>query len=159
MKMSESTLVRMKKTMEEKGASFEVLEHDPVFTSAQAARSRKGALHSGVKALVLKNENGVFVVALVAADKKVDLKKLAKTVGFKELNLAPKEEVLKATDCEVGSVPPFGFPKPLATYVDQSVFDNEVNEFNAGLHTVSIRLPAKELRKVLVQKLLDFSMA
>jgi len=102
-----------------------------------------------VKALVLKTEEGAFVMGLIAADRRIDLKKLAKIVGTKKLRLASPQEVVKITGCEVGSIHPFGNLHRLPIYLDSSILENNTVNFNAGLHTVSIQMEAKDLIKAI----------
>jgi len=147
----------LKEFLVRSGIRFDVSEHVPVYTSEEAARVRGVELKTGVKALVLKTELGSFVVGLVAADKKIDLKKLARVVGAKRLQLASAQEVLKLTGCEVGSVHPFGNLFDLPTYMDRSVLENDLVNFNAGLHTVSIQMRAKDLFKAIGPVVGDFS--
>lgn len=147
---------RILQKFREMNIPIEHLVHEPVYTSEQARHVRGGELHNGVKSLVCETERGI-IVALVAADLKLDLEKLAKLILFKKIKLASKEKVLRATGCEVGSVPPFGFSPPLPTYVDESVFDHEWAEFNIGLVTESVKVRTADLRKILPQKLLTFS--
>ncbi|MBM3281878.1 MAG: hypothetical protein FJY86_00870 [Candidatus Diapherotrites archaeon] len=135
---------------------FEHLRHEPVYTSEQAMRARKGELHNGVKAMVCKTERGT-ILALLAADLQLDMEKLAKLILFKKLSLGSKERVLTATNCEPGSVPPFGFSQPLPTYIDESVFDHEWAEFNIGLVTESVKVKTVDLRRILAQRLLSFA--
>jgi len=139
------------------GIRFEVSEHEAVYTSEEAARVRGVELKTGVKALVLKSERAGFVVGLVAADRKVDLKKLARIVGVKKLQLASAEEVLKLTGCEVGSVHPFGSLFGFPTYLDRSVLENDLVNFNAGLHTVSVQMRAEDLVKAIKPVVEEFS--
>jgi Ala-tRNA(Pro) deacylase len=154
--MGQSERDRILSKFSEMNIPVEHLTHEPVYTSEQAMRVRGGVLHSGVKSLVCETERGI-IVALVAADLKLDLEKLAKLILFKKIKLASKEKVLRATNCEVGSVPPFGFDPPLPTYVDESVFDHEWAEFNIGLVTESVKMRTGDLRKILPQKLLQFA--
>jgi len=142
--------------LKEQNIPFTHFNHGPVYTSEQAAAARQGELHNGVKAMVCETERGI-ILALLAADRKLDLEKLAHLIQFKKIKLASKEKVLAHTGCEVGSVPPFGFPQPLPTYVDETVFDHEHAEFNIGLLTESVRLKTSDLRKILPQKLLSFA--
>jgi len=139
------------------GIPYEVLEHAPVYTSEEAAKVRNVELRTGVKALILKTEEGKFIMGLIAADRKIDLKKLAKIVGTKKLQLASPQEVIKITGCEVGSVHPFGNLHGLPTYLDSSVLENDMVNFNAGLHTVSIQMKAKDLVKAIRPSVRDFS--
>ena len=116
--MSELEVKKIKALLDSDNIKYEVLEHEPVYTSEQAASIRGGDLKRGVKALVLKTSEGKFILALVAADKRVDTKKLAKHLNIKSLNLAKPEEVLKVTNCEIGSVHPFGTIHGLPAYLD-----------------------------------------
>ncbi|MEK6970383.1 MAG: YbaK/EbsC family protein [archaeon] len=149
---------RILSLLKELDIPFHPFTHEPVFTSEQAAAARQGNLHDGVKAMVCETERGI-ILALLAADRKLDLEKLAGLIKFKKIKFASKEKVAAHTGCEVGSVPPFGFPHPLPTYVDETVFDHENAEFNIGLHTESVRIKTIDLRKILPQKLLDFAQA
>lgn len=142
-------LKSIKKLLDENDVPYEVKEHEPVYTSEQAARARGVELKTGVKALVFKTKEGSFVMGLVAADRRVDLKKLAKIVNTKKLRLASPKEVLKITECEVGSVHPFGNLHGLQTYIDVSILENNTVNFNAGLHTVSIQMKSEDLVKTI----------
>lgn len=155
--MSQAERDRILSIFKENGITVEHMVHEPVYTSEQAMRARKGELHNGVKAMVCETERGI-IVALLAADRKLDLEKLAELIKFKKIKLASKEKALAATNCEMGSVPPFGYPNPLPTYIDETVFDHEWAEFNIGLLTESVKVKTTDLRKVLPQKLLSFSM-
>ena len=137
----------IKELLDTNGILYQVLEHEPVYTSEQAARVRGVDLKTGVKALVLKTKWGDLIMGLVAADRRFDLKKLAKIVGAKSLRLANPQEVLKKTGCEIGSVHPFGNLHNLPTYLDASILENDTVNFNAGLHTVSIQMKTKDLVK------------
>ncbi|MGE5638024.1 MAG: YbaK/EbsC family protein [Chloroflexota bacterium] len=91
----------------ENNIEYQLYEHEPVYTSQQAATVRGVELKTGCKSMVLKTKSGKFILANIAANRKIDLKKLEKLVGSK-LSFAAKEEVLRVTNCEPGSVPPFG---------------------------------------------------
>lgn len=136
---------------------YEVLEHESVYTSEQAAKVRGVELKTGVKALILKTEEGSFVMGLVAADRKIDLKELAKIARTKKLRFASSQEVLEITGCEVGSVHPFGNLYGLPTYMDSSILENAMVNFNAGLHTVSIQMSVKDLIRAIRPLVEDFS--
>jgi len=147
----------MRGLLDSNGIPYEVLEHVPVYTSEEAAKVKGVELKTGVKALILKTEEGNFIMGLVAADRKIDLKKLAKIVETKKLQLASPQEVLKITGCEIGSVHPFGNLHGLPTYLDSSILENDMVNFNAGLHTVSIQMRVKDLIKAIRPVVKDFS--
>jgi len=147
----------IKELLDSNGITYEVSEHEPVYTSEQAAKVRGVELKTGVKALVLKTEEGSFVMGLIAADKRIDLKRLAKITRTKKLRLASPQEVLKITGCEIGSVHPFENLHRLPTYLDSSILENDMVNFNAGLHTVSIEMKAKDLVKAIRPVIETFS--
>lgn len=155
--MGKTEFEKMVSFLREKKAKFELLEHEPVFTSADAARVRGAQASMGVKAIVLKTENKKFVLACVPGDKKVDTKRLSNILGEKRVFLASPPEVLKLTGCEIGSVSPLCVIFGINTVFDKSVFENQLLEFNVGLHTHSIRMPSTELRQVLAAQIQDFA--
>ena len=147
----------IKEMLDRRTIPYTVSQHEPVYTSEQAARVRGVELKTGVKALMLKTKEGEFVLGLVAADRRIDLKKLAKIVGTERLQLASPKDVLKITRCEVGSVHPFGNLHELPTYLDVSVLENDLVNFNAGLHTVSIQMKAQDLARAIRPVIDEFS--
>ncbi|MFP3952862.1 MAG: YbaK/EbsC family protein [Candidatus Bipolaricaulota bacterium] len=130
--------------LEEEEVDYKRLTHEPVYTSKQASEVRGVPLNSGVKAMVLERDGDGLILALVPADHRVDLDAVGKSVEC-EVKLASPEEVLEVTGCEIGSVPPFGHKNPLETYLDPGVMDNEIVNFNAGKHDVSVELSARDL--------------
>jgi Ala-tRNA(Pro) deacylase len=139
----------IKEILEKRGISYSVFEHEPVYTSRQAAIVRGAELKTGVKAMVLKTGEGRFVLVLVPADKRVDIGKIKELEKTKKVELASPEEVLGATGCQVGSVPPFGFRKKLKTYFEEAILENECINFNAGEHTKSIGMRSKDLADII----------
>ena len=137
-------------------AEYEVLEHKPVFTSKDAAEVRGTELKQGCKALICKTEEG-FIQAVIPGNKELDMAKLQKLTLYQKLELANAKEVKHATGCNIGSVPPFGNLFGLKVYFDKSVLENEIIAFNAGQHTKSIKMKAKDLAKVVNPVVGEFS--
>ncbi|HUU82330.1 MAG TPA: YbaK/EbsC family protein [Phycisphaerae bacterium] len=125
--------------LEEAGVGFEVSEHEPVYTSAEAAAVRGVELHSGAKALILKAGNR-FVMVVLPADMSLNSKATKKNLGCKSIRFASKEEVLSLTGLEPGSIPPLGSLFDLPTYCDARLAENERINFNAGAHTLSVSM-------------------
>jgi Cys-tRNA(Pro) deacylase len=143
--MSSLVLGNMRRILDGRHIEYRVLEHEAVYTSEDAARVRGVEMKTGVKALVAKTHEGRFLLILVRADKRADLEEIAELEGTKNVRLASPEEVLEITGCEIGSVPPFGHATRLKAYFDREILENEYVNFNAGLHTVSIRMKAEDL--------------
>lgn len=137
---------RITALLEQHDIPFETKEHGPVHTSQEASQVRGVPIEWGVKAMILKGPKDFFLVD-IRADKKVDFKFFKTQEG--KVRLATPEEVLRLTNCEIGSVPPFGFPRPIRTYLDREILDQEKITFNAGLLTHSVIMPGKDLLKVI----------
>lgn len=140
------------KMFEENGVKYKLYEHEPVYTSEQASQVRGVELGSGVKSIVLNVKDGRFVLADLAADRKIDSGSLGKLVGSKVVGFATREEVLKVTNCEPGSVHPFGKLFGIETYLDSSVLENELVNFNIGVLTKSVQIGKEDFLRILEPK-------
>jgi len=146
----------IKKLLDSKSISYEVKEHDPVYTSEQAAKARGEDIKIGAKAMVLKVDKK-FVMIVLSAALKIDGKKIRKELKVKKVRFATPEEVKEKTGCVLGSVPPFGNLFDLEVYVDKSLLDNEFMAFNAGLLTKSIKMKRVDYLSVVKHSLINIS--
>ena len=125
------------------GITFQVLRHAPVCTSEEAARVRGTPLASGAKALICKDED-TFVMFVVPADRKLDSHAVRRTKRWKKMRFATREEVLELTSLAPGSIPPFGSLFGPHTFCDRRLGENEVINFNAGDHAISVSMQYEE---------------
>jgi len=153
--MAESVFERVEELLRRHGVSFEVLRHEPVYTSQQAADVRGTSLASGAKALVCKGDDR-FVLFVLPADLKLDSKAVRRARGWKKLRFADGPEVLQRTALEPGAIPPFGSLFGLATLCDTRLGDNERINFNAGDHRVSISMSYADYIRAESPELGDF---
>lgn len=136
--------------LKERDVEFQVCPH----AEARDAQRLAQALHvcgkHVIKAVMLKADQGfAYVVALVPADKRVNLDKLSKAMGGSRLEVASEEEVVRhCPDCEPGVLPPFGSEYGMQTWVDSSlVHENEVF-FEANTHHDAVRMRFEDFRKM-----------
>jgi len=162
--------------------------HPPSSTSEESAATRRRlgwddvTLASGAKAMLIKNgtrkntnsssnddDDRPFVLAVMAANERLDWKKIKKMLGPKSRSkgarMATIEEMWDVTGCKPGAVPPFGSvftlpslvrddsrggyggsvsgngSKMVHTFVDRSLQQQgDVINFNCGLRTRSIQM-------------------
>ncbi len=132
-----------------RGIPFTLLEHDHVHTSADAAKVRGTRLEEAAKALVLKDRtNDKLFMCVVSGHRRLDLKLIKEMLHAKNVSLASPDEVLVATGCEVGTVPPFPVLFGMDGYADEGIFENERVVFSAASHYKSIRMRAEEWKAV-----------
>ena len=122
---------RVESLLQQHGITFQVLRHEPVYTSEEAARVRGTPLASGAKALIVKGEEG-FVMFVVPADRKLDSPAVRRAKGWKKMRFATREEVLEKTGLTPGSIPPFGSLLGLHTHCDGRLGDNDVSTSTLG---------------------------
>jgi Ala-tRNA(Pro) deacylase len=137
--MPPSVFERIESRLKQDGITYQVLRHEPVYTSEEAARVRGTPLASGAKALVCKGEAG-FVMFVVPAERKLDSHAVRRAKGWRKLRFATREEVLELTGLTPGSIPPFGSLFDLPTLCDERLGENEVINFNAGDHSISVSM-------------------
>ena len=147
--MSRAIFEKIKKLLDDDKIPHELLTHEPVFTSEQAAKMRgKGVeegMRRGAKAMIFKVDEK-YIQCIVPAHKIVDVKKVKLLLNAKKIKMASPEEVLQVTDCEIGSVPPFGNLFNVPVYCDPELSDDI--DFNAGLHDTSITMRRIDWEKI-----------
>ena len=146
---------KIKNLLEKAKVKYEIFEHEPVYTSEDAARVRGVDIKSGAKSMVIRSD-GKFYNFVLSAARKIDWKKVKKVLNSKSASLASPEEVKEATNCEIGSVSPFGNLYGLKVYCDLYLLENDLIEFNAGLHTMSIKMNSKDWIKLVNPEVVDF---
>ena len=135
------------KLLQDNKINYQLFEHEPVYTSEEAAKVRGTKIEQGAKALVMIADKKPIMLVTSAA-KKVDTKKFKEAFGVGDLRMATAEEVKDLTGVEIGAVPPFAHLFELPLYVDQSLGKNEKIVFNAGLHTKSIKMSYQDYRQL-----------
>jgi len=135
---------------------YEEIEHEPVYTSKQAAKVRGGGvLSQGAKALVF--DIGFPIMLVLRGCDKVDNKAAKQLLNKKRVSLATPEKVKEYTGVEIGAVAPFGFLLGIETYVDENLFKNEYIMFNPGKHNRTIKILAQDYRNISKLKLAKFA--
>lgn len=135
--MSGSVFQRTQELLKQHGVCFDVLRHEPVYTSEQAAAVRGTSLASGAKALICKGDDE-FVIFVMPADLKLASRAIRRARGWRKLRFASRDEVVDRTGLEPGAIPPFGSLFGLPTLCDARLGENETINFNAGDHCISI---------------------
>ena len=147
--MSQAVFEKIKKLLDDNRIEYKILVHAPVYTSEQAAKMRglgvELGMRRGAKAMIFRCDE-MFIQFIVPAHKIVDMKKVKTLLSVKKIKLATPEEVLQITDCEIGSIPPFGNLFNIEVYADPEI--SEEIDFNAGLHDTSITMKRKDWEMV-----------
>jgi Cys-tRNA(Pro)/Cys-tRNA(Cys) deacylase len=99
-----------------------------------------------VKAMIVERASGDFALIAVPGDKQLSLKKLAETLGDKDIALASERDVRRVTGFQVGAVSVAGFRrKDIAGYVDQSILELEKVVISSGRPDAGLALTPQGL--------------
>ncbi len=134
--------------LEDTKISYEIVEHEPVYTNPAMAEALNVSESETVKSLVLKTKEGDMIVLVLPGNKKVDWKQAAAGARTKKVSFAKPEDVSEAVGCEVGCVPPFGHMTEIPIYMDPDLTKKNFVYFNPGVHDKSFKLKAWDLKKL-----------
>lgn len=127
--------------LDKEHVDYELLEHDPVHTSEEAARVRDDSREIGAKSLLLKSEAG-FIVAVLQGSSRLDTKKTTRHLGVaRNPRFATPEEVEEQMGCQVGACYPLAHLANLRTILDEPFTRQEEISFNPGVHDKTITMP------------------
>lgn len=144
------------KLLDQEKIPHQLMEHTPVFTSTEAAQVRNTRPEEGAKALVVKSESSYHML-LLPGDRKVENAKARQILASRHLRFAGREELFQLTGCIPGAVPPFGNLFGLKVWIDEALSQSEFLAFNAGSHTVSLRMKTSDLIRLTSATVASFS--
>ncbi len=139
------------------GVKYKITEHPPAFT----AQSVAAAVHEPGKYVakpVIVKADGKYIMCVLSACSKVDLRTLKSQLNAKSVELADEKEIEGLfPDCEIGAEPPFGNLYKLSTIVDKTLAGDDHIMFQAGTHQKAIQMNMADYRKLVEPKILEFS--
>ena len=144
------------KFLESNNVSYKETEHEPVYTSEQAARVRGISMSRAAKSLLLKSGDD-FVLAVLPGNRKLDTKKLRNLLKAKDLHFATREEVKNKMGCEIGACYPFGNLIGVPVYADISISKNSTVFTNPGVQNRTMEISWRDVYSLVKPKLVDIS--
>ena len=100
------------------------------------------------KTLVTVGKSKEHYVFVIPVEKELDLKKAAKSVGEKSIEMIKQKELLPLTGYVHGGCSPIGMKKQFTTTVDKSAKDHEKIIFSAGKIGYQVEVALTDLAKV-----------
>jgi Ala-tRNA(Pro) deacylase len=151
-----SIIQRLRDLLDQRGMRYTVITHSPAYTAQRIAQSMHTPGREVAKVVVVRHA-GQLGLAVLPAQARVDLGRLAAALGG-EVTLASEREFAAAfPDCELGAMPPFGMLYGLRTWVDESLLRDQEICFNAGTHSEAIRMSFKDYRRLAAPVVLWFA--
>lgn len=133
------TVEAVTRHLEEEGVEFEVIEHEPTMTAMAEAHAAHVPPDGVAKTLVVHADGG-YVLAVIPASERLDLKKVRAALSDEpKVNLASEAEMeADFPNYELGAVPPFGELMQNRELVDQRLLEHDKIVCTAGARNRSL---------------------
>ena len=109
------------------------------------------------KTLVTVAKSKINYVFVVTVNKELDLKKAAKSVGEKSVEMIKSKELLPLTGYIHGGCSPIGMKKQFKTVIDKSATNFETFIFSGGKIGYQVEVTLDDLKKVIDYSLEDIT--
>ena len=109
------------------------------------------------KTLVTAGKTKKYYVFMVPVSNELDLKKAAKAVGEKSIEMVKSKELLPLTGYVHGGCSPVGMKKFFTTVIDESAKNFDTIIFSAGKIGYQVELPLDELAKIIKFNISDLT--
>ncbi len=120
--------------LDEHGVKYVVQQHSSAYTAQEVAEAAHVPGRHFAKS-VMVNVDGRLALAVLPATDRVDLHRLAQSLGAQSVELAEESEFSEHfPDCEPGAMPPFGNLFDLEVFVSPHLAQADIIAFSAGNH-------------------------
>ena len=141
------TLVRW---LDVEGVDHEIHEHGRALTAVATARAEGVDPKTFEKVVWVRSADGGDALMVLDSEDHLDLKKARDVLKSGRVKLVSEDEIEELTpDCDPGAMPAVGSLFGLPTYADFAVRDAPEVSFNAGSHTVAVRVDRAAWEKAL----------
>lgn len=149
---SDDTYGKLIALLDERGATYRVIEHEPEGVTEAVSRLSGYDPRQAAKCMVMmvKIDKKVtrYAAAVIRGDKRVDFAKVKALFGGTYVAFASKEAAEKLSGTAIGTIPPFSFDERLELFVDPEVLQHSEVFFNAARLDRSIALSTKDYESI-----------
>lgn len=150
-------LTKLREFLEANKVPYSAHSHPEAFTAQEIAALQHVKGRALAKVVIVK-AGADFLMLVLPADHRVDFARLKAAVGLKEARLAQEAEFRDLfPGSEVGAMPPFGNLFGLPVYVDRALEKSEDIVFNAGTHTLTVRMAFRDFVALVKPVLAEFA--
>lgn len=138
------------KLLEGRKVKFEIFEYPDTERDAEKIAEYLNIPAAEVyKTLVVTRAKGKPILCMLAAERQLNLKKLAKSLGEKKLALATHADAEKMTGLRVGGISPLALiNKGFAIYMDDAGKQCDRVLISSGKKGINLGVPVKDLMKI-----------
>jgi Ala-tRNA(Pro) deacylase len=145
------------RSLDEQGIAYCLLMHGHRAMNVEEAAAERGvSISQVVKTLLVRGADGRHAIALVRGDQRLSLKKLARVMGVKKVEMAPGTDVPRITGYQVGAVAPVGLRRgDVPVFVDHTIREEPRVTISAGRHDAGLELAAEDLIRAVDGQIAD----
>ena len=148
---------KLKQFLDAERVKYACISHSPAYTASEIAQSTHIPGRELAKVVVVTLD-GRVAMAVLPANRKVDLSLLREAASADEAKQATEEEFrLRFPDCETGAMPPFGNLYGMEVFVSERLAEDDHIAFNAGSHTEVMRLAYADFARLVKPKVAKFT--
>jgi Cys-tRNA(Pro)/Cys-tRNA(Cys) deacylase len=153
--MEKTNVMRL---LDSSNISYNCYEYDPTQTDGQMVAQLVGKpCYMVFKTLVTVGSDNEHYVFVVPVDSSLDLKKGAKAVGVKSIQMIKQKELLPLTGYIHGGCSPIGMKKQFKTVIDETAILNDTICVSAGRVGKQIEINPEVLREYINASFCDIS--
>lgn len=143
--------------LEARGVPYETYTFPPEIHSAEGVAQVVGVPVSQVyKTLVVMRKQGRPLLVMIAGDRELDLKRLAKAVGEKKLRMATYKEAESLTGLEVGGISALPLlSRGFDVYIDRAATNIKRVLVSAGSRGINLGMTVEDLIRVTKAKVVE----
>jgi Cys-tRNA(Pro)/Cys-tRNA(Cys) deacylase len=147
------------RALDELGIPYQVLVYAHKARNVEEAAAERGVSERQVvKTLLARRPDKRYVLALVRGDQRLSLRKLARLVGVKIVEMAPEADVPRITGYQIGAVSPLGLRRSdLPIYVDHHILEEPRVSISAGRHDAGLELATEDLVRAVEGRVADIT--
>lgn len=146
--MEKTNVMRL---LEQKKIPYETrfLENAESLTGVEIALKLEENPKQSFKTLVTEGKTKNHYVFVIPVDASLDLKKAAKIVSEKSIDMIKQKELLPLTGYVHGGCSPIGMKKSFVTVIDESAKDFEEIYFSAGKIGCQVKVRVEDISKLI----------
>ena len=136
--------------LEQKKIAYNLITYDPTETNGVNVARLCGQDEAKVfKTLVTVGKSREHYVFVIPVARELDLKKAAKAVGEKSIEMIPQKELLPLTGYIHGGCSPIGMKKFFKTTIDKTAEDYDSIYFSGGKVGFQVNVDPKDLNRII----------
>jgi Cys-tRNA(Pro)/Cys-tRNA(Cys) deacylase len=157
-KLNKTNAIRL---LDARGVRYEVLTYDPEIHSAVEVAKVFGLSADRVyKTLVVLHEAAGRrpLLVMIAGDRELDPRTLARSVGSKAVRMAPHREAERLTGLQVGGISALALVgRPFEVCLDRAALEYEWILVNGGRRGLNVRIAVSDLIRLTDAQIVDVS--